>query len=290
MGRWRMQPGDEGAVTWYVEILLNQSMYVRVCMWQMIVEGQWGMCVAQSTPMSNRTGTYNASLQGTPHRLGMLEWEAYELFWYPNLDWMNWRDLASPNHLNLGMLGEWLSARCPEYQQRRLQGRMTSDGLRACLTSIGVDLVLLGEAGYTWLDFCGVDFCFQLLGPAQPQKPLSTWYVGMSGVWPPRNRRLLYPTDWYLAASWMMMGTKDVWGESDLEQSLRMTTVFQELVCNRGQVALTAGEYRYNNVVGITELVAAAGLAQRMRLQAQREQPSQRKAVVAQRIQDKPRL
>ena len=131
MGQWCVEPGDEENVKCYAEMVMNASMYVRIVMWRM----SGGMCLAQSTAQSNRQSQYNNQQQGTPNPLGMPEWEEYDLYWYPYLGWMDFRGLASCTHAYLGRLGDWLRPRCPQHLQPRLQGRMNTDDLRACLTS-----------------------------------------------------------------------------------------------------------------------------------------------------------
>ena len=279
---------DAQCVDWYGDILLNFSMYVRVAIFRFTIDRVKGMMLAQSTPESNRVGQYNSGRVGTTTPLRRLEWEEYHLYWYPGVQWMDWRAFASPNHVYLGCLGDWLRPKVVQYDQRKLQGRLTSDGLRILLASLGVTLVLLGELGYSTLEYCGLDLVFQLLQPEDAYEEWGTWYYGSQRVWPPKRRAPLDPRDWYTVTNWTNVYPKHSWGEDDVSLGLRVTAAYDQLVRGMGALQLLQGEQRYGVSMSVQEMIGAAGLAQRMaRMEARRRGQA---VPQGRSIDDKPRL
>ena len=192
------------------------------------------MMYAQSTAEGTRV--FNAGMAANSRRevYADVDWYYYETYWYPGLALMNIAGLRSSEHTPMGYLGEVLAQATGRGDFRSLYCMLTHglyrDGLRRCLTDLGIAMWVEFTSGISWRGYRVLDLYVAYAGANLPRQEMEAWYL-LNATEDPNRRHRYAPEEWYLLREWMSNGQRPSIRDSglvNLVEGLRIVSARSE--------------------------------------------------------------
>ena len=207
--RWGLEAGD-GVKDWLYR-LYNQTYFATAYLVPFVLAGVQGMMYAQSTAEGTRVFKAGMAANNRREVYADVDWYYYETYWYPGLALMNIAGLVSPEHTSMGYLGDVLARASGRGDFRSQYCMLThglyQDGLRRCLTDLGIAMWVEFTAGISWQGYRLLDLYVAYAGASLPRQEMEAWYL-LNATEDPRSRHLYAPEDWYSLRAWISNGQR----------------------------------------------------------------------------------